>query len=107
MSEKDFKLLMELATQKLQQKVSKEGALRCLINAGILDINGNLTEPYKDLDVIAKGFDVFEEKERFDRWLNKENSALKGAKPLDLLNTSAGTKLVAQLLGRIEEGVFS
>ena len=53
MSEKDFNLLMELATQKLHQEVSKEEALRSLVNAGILDTNGNLTKPYEDLAVTA------------------------------------------------------
>jgi hypothetical protein len=51
MSEKEFNLLMELANQKLQQEVSKEEALRSLVNAGILDANGNLTKPYEDLAV--------------------------------------------------------
>ena len=49
MSEKDFNLLMELANQKLHREVSKEEALRSLVNAGILDSNGNLTKPYEDL----------------------------------------------------------
>jgi len=51
MSEKDFNLLMELANQKLHREVSKEEALRSLVNAGILDSNGNLTKPYADLAV--------------------------------------------------------
>jgi hypothetical protein len=52
MSERDFNLLMELADQKLHQEVSKEEALRSLVNAGILDPSGNLTKPYADLAVI-------------------------------------------------------
>lgn len=51
MSEKDFNLLMDLFDQKLHQEVSKEEAIRSLINAGILDTSGNLTKPYKDLSV--------------------------------------------------------
>ena len=51
MSEKDFNLLMELANQKLRQEVSKEEALRSLVNAGILDANGDLTKPYEDLAI--------------------------------------------------------
>ena len=52
MSEKDFNLLMNLVNQKLDQDVSKEEALRSLVNAGILDSEGNLTKPYEDLAVI-------------------------------------------------------
>lgn len=51
MSEKDFNKLMELADQKLGQIVTPEEALRSLVNAGILDTNGKLTKPYKDLAV--------------------------------------------------------
>ncbi|HEY4063540.1 MAG TPA: hypothetical protein VGM30_16650 [Puia sp.] len=51
MSEKDFNKLMELAQKKLQEKVSKEEALRSLVRAGILDENGNLTAPYASLAV--------------------------------------------------------
>jgi putative toxin-antitoxin system antitoxin component (TIGR02293 family) len=58
-------------------------------------------------ETIAKGLGVFEDKERLNRWLNKENRALNGAKPYDLLDTSTGIKLVNQILGRIEEGVYS
>jgi hypothetical protein len=51
MSEKDFNKLMELAQQQLQEKVSKEEALRSLVRAGILDETGKLTAPYADLAV--------------------------------------------------------
>ena len=53
MSEKDFNLLMELVNQKLHQEVSKEEALRSLVNAGILDSSGNLTKPYEDLAIVT------------------------------------------------------
>ena len=45
MSDKDYQRLMDLADKKL----SKEEGLRLLCNAGILDMNGNFTEMYKDL----------------------------------------------------------
>jgi hypothetical protein len=45
MSEKDFKNLMELAQQQLQEKVSKEEALRSLIRCGLLNEEGNLVVP--------------------------------------------------------------
>lgn len=62
---------------------------------------------YELADTIAKGLGVFEDEDRLNRWLKKENRALKGAKPYDLLDTSTGIKLVNQILGRIEEGVYS
>jgi putative toxin-antitoxin system antitoxin component (TIGR02293 family) len=41
------------------------------------------------------------------RWLAKPNRALGGAAPLHLLDSDAGTLAVAQVLGRIEHGVYS
>ena len=49
MSEKDFQRLMDLFDPKLREKVSKEEALRSLMNAGILDEEGNFTKPYENL----------------------------------------------------------
>lgn len=48
MSDKDYQRLMDLADEQL----SKEEGLRLLCNAGILDMNGNFTEMYKDLEIL-------------------------------------------------------
>ena len=56
---------------------------------------------------VARGIEVFEDRNKFNRWLKKENKALRGQKPFDLLNTPTGIKLVNQVLGRIEDGVYS
>jgi putative toxin-antitoxin system antitoxin component (TIGR02293 family) len=40
-------------------------------------------------------------------WLNAENRALGGAKPIELLDTDSGAREVENVLGRIEHGVFS
>jgi putative toxin-antitoxin system antitoxin component (TIGR02293 family) len=58
-------------------------------------------------NTVAKGLYVFEDKDKFNRWLHKQNRALGGQKPFDLLNTPTGIKLVNQVLGRIDEGVYS
>lgn len=58
-------------------------------------------------NTVAKGLAVFEDRDKFNRWLQKENRALKGKKPFELLHTPTGIKLVNQILGRIEEGVYS
>ena len=49
MSDKDYQRLMDLADQQLKKGVTREEGLRKLYNAGILDMNGNFTEMYKDL----------------------------------------------------------
>jgi hypothetical protein len=53
MSEKDYNLLMELFESELQEDLSKEDALRTLVDAGILDKDGNYTEPYKILELAS------------------------------------------------------
>jgi len=62
---------------------------------------------YEMSDIIAKGFEVFEDGDKLNKWLHKENRALKGKKPFDLLDSPTGIKLVSQVLGRLEEGVYS
>ena len=41
------------------------------------------------------------------QWLQKPNRALRGAAPLDLLDTDLGVEEVVTVLGRIEHGVYS
>lgn len=62
---------------------------------------------YEMSDVIAKGFEVFEDETKLNNWLHKQNRALKGKTPFELLDSPTGIKLVHQVLGRLEEGVYS
>ncbi|HVY73230.1 MAG TPA: antitoxin Xre/MbcA/ParS toxin-binding domain-containing protein [Puia sp.] len=72
----------------------------------LLDVSVS-SHAFEMAEVIARGLEVFETEGRFSRWLHKENFALHGARPLDLLDSPAGIRLVTELLGRIEEGVYS
>lgn len=58
-------------------------------------------------NTIANGLSVFESTDKLNHWLQKENRALQGKKPFDLLNTPTGIKMVNRVLGRIEEGVYT
>ena len=73
------------------------------------DVLGNLVSSLsiEIANTMAKGLAVFEDFEKLNRWMHKDNKALNGQKPFDLLNTPTGLKLVNQVLGRIEEGVYS
>ena len=62
---------------------------------------------YEMSDIIAKGLEVFEDRDKLNAWLHKENRALSGKRPFDLLDTPTGIKFVNQVLGRLEEGVYS
>jgi putative toxin-antitoxin system antitoxin component (TIGR02293 family) len=57
--------------------------------------------------VMRHAFEVFEDADKVKRWMNQENRALHGQKPVDLLETLTGINLVNDILGRIEEGVYS
>ena len=56
------------------------------------------------IDVMAKGLSVFEDSDKFNRWLHKKNKALLDKRPIDLLDTPTGINRISQVLGRIEEG---
>lgn len=47
------------------------------------------------------------DEEKAARWLRKENRALGGRRPLELLESDVGARMVERVLGRIEHGVYS
>jgi putative toxin-antitoxin system antitoxin component (TIGR02293 family) len=58
-------------------------------------------------EVAAKGMEVFGDKSIFNSWLTEEVKSLGNKKPIELLNTSTGTRLVMQTLGRLQYGVYA
>jgi putative toxin-antitoxin system antitoxin component (TIGR02293 family) len=58
-------------------------------------------------EVIAKGVEVFEDKNNFLAWMQQSNVSLGNKPPLSLLNSRFGTEMVLDELGRIEHGVVS
>lgn len=57
--------------------------------------------------VLQHATEIFQDKEKVRQWIHRENKALHGLKPLDLFDTLTGLNLVNDILGRIEEGVYS
>ena len=57
--------------------------------------------------VAAEAESVLGAPDKAGQWLQKPNRALRGAVPLDLLDTSLGAEEVVTVLGRIEHGVYS
>ena len=49
MDDKEIEMLIALATAKLEKGLTPEEARLSLYRAGIVDLDGNLTEPYKHL----------------------------------------------------------
>lgn len=59
------------------------------------------------LRVYARAEEAIGDALRAHRWLHKDNRALGGKRPIDLLASDAGTRAVEKVLGRIEHGIVS
>lgn len=57
-------------------------------------------------EVIRKGIEVMGDQDRLEQWLHSELSSLNRKKPIDLMDTTFGTRLLIRILGRIEHGVY-
>lgn len=58
-------------------------------------------------ELIDYGISVFDDEEKFQRWMKKSNSHLSGEVPESLLDTMSGIYQVKCLLDRIEYGNFA
>ena len=68
----------------------------------------NLSEKIVGLaDLYSYGFEVFENKERFNQWMSRPNRALGGQVPYDLIDNQFGREEIKNLIGRIDYGVYS
>ena len=57
--------------------------------------------------VVKHAYEVFEDEAKVQRWLNAPNSALNQMKPIELFYLPTGLAMVDNILGRIEEGIYS
>ena len=58
-------------------------------------------------EVLAKGTDIFKEKDKLLLWLNTPHKVFSRKTPFTMLSSRFGTELVLEELGRIEFGVYS
>lgn len=58
------------------------------------------------INLIEFAEEVFEDKEKAKEWLRRPNRSLKNRKPIDLLKTDLGTRMVENVLGRIAYGIY-
>ena len=58
-------------------------------------------------DLYSYGYEVFEDKERFNQWMLRPSQALGGQAPYDLIHSQFGREEVRNVIGRIEYGVYS
>lgn len=57
--------------------------------------------------VISKCIDIFGNKENMQEWLHSSVISLGGKRPIDLLDTSFGIRMIFNTLNRLEHGVYS
>ncbi|WP_299889266.1 antitoxin Xre-like helix-turn-helix domain-containing protein [uncultured Lacinutrix sp.] len=57
--------------------------------------------------VVSRGIEVLGSIDNFTSWLHSDIRVLNYSKPISLLDTSFGTSLVLDVLGRIEFGIYS
>ena len=58
-------------------------------------------------EVAAKGVEVFEDRDRFLKWLNQPSIALSMETPINLLESRFGADMVLDELGRMEHGILA
>ena len=58
-------------------------------------------------DIYSYGYEVFEDEDRFNRWMFRPNRALNGKAPYELMDNHFGREEVRNIIGRIEYGVYS
>ena len=62
---------------------------------------------WKFAEILAKATEVFGAQREAEAWLERPAMGLERRRPIDLLATPAGVKLVEDYLGRIEYGVYT
>lgn len=58
------------------------------------------------VELFEKGYDLFG-KDKFQKWIRSDIRVFGNDKPINLLDTSIGIKMVEDIIGRIEHGVYS
>lgn len=58
-------------------------------------------------EVYSRGSEVFGSSENFQDWMNAENLAFGGKRPIEMIPSRYGAQMVLDVIGRIEHGVFS
>ena len=72
-----------------------------------VDLNLKASHALEVAKVLQHAYEVFEDEEKVKRWVSKANRALNRKKPVELFDTLTGINIVDNLLGRIEEGIYS
>jgi len=95
-SMKEITNMISISERQLA-RYGDEKILRTDISAHLIQI----------IELYKFGYEVFEDKDKFQIWINSEIRALGYQKPINLLDTPFGINDVKTILGRLEYGVYS
>jgi putative toxin-antitoxin system antitoxin component (TIGR02293 family) len=93
---KEMADLLHMSAKTLERKPAR-AVFNPIVSSLVIEISKTL----------AHGLSVFEDSDKLDRWLHKDNQALGGQTPYALLDTPTGINLVNRILNRLEEGVYT
>jgi putative toxin-antitoxin system antitoxin component (TIGR02293 family) len=95
LSLKDFAELLPISLRTLQRQKKNE-KLDKYTSVHLIEM----------AEIIARGIEVFNSKEKFIRWMKRPNIALGSILPMDLLSTSLRIQVLREELERIQYGLF-
>lgn len=84
-------------TERTIQRYSRQQRFNWVVSEQILQI----------AEVVARGVEIFGDKEKFLSWMKAPSPALNNRTPASLLSSRFGNEIVLDELGRIEHGVIS
>jgi putative toxin-antitoxin system antitoxin component (TIGR02293 family) len=111
-----------ITKQSLESLISYLGISKKAFSENILDTSVKTIERKKSTDklsrhissvaieiarVVEHALEVFEDEEKVRGWLNSPIRALNYQKPIDFFSSSTGLRLINDILGRIEYGIYS
>jgi putative toxin-antitoxin system antitoxin component (TIGR02293 family) len=95
-TEDDWAELLDISTKSLQRYRQASKSFKPSQSERIIEM----------AEVTKVGLDVFEDMEKFKRWLETPNFSLGNLKPIELLKDSYGKELVMGELTRINYGIL-
>jgi len=111
-----------ITKQSLEALIGYLGISKKAFSENILDTSVKTIERKKSTDKLSKhitsvaieiaqvvehAMEVFENEEKVKGWFNSPIRALNYQKPIELLSSPTGLRMVNDILGRIEYGVYS
>ncbi len=96
MTIKELSTIISLSERQLN-RYDKEHLLRTDISAQLIQI----------VELYTKGYELFEDRDKFQKWMDAEIVGLGNVKPKSLLDTTFGIQMVVNELGRLEYGIIS